>query len=193
MTRSGRRPGTPETRDHIVAVARRAFGAKGYDATSLRSIAAQAGVDPGLLVHYFGTKEGVFRAAVEVAVQPDQLFAGLEGLTSQDCAEQLVRRYLVVLAREETRDVVMGLIRSAVSNEHAADMLRDVLFQGLLVSLEHVIDGPDARLRASLIVAQLVGVAVLKYVVRVRVVMQATDDEIVALVSPAIERYLHWK
>ena len=190
MTRSGRRPGAPATREHIVAVARRAFGARGYDATSLRSIATEAGVDPGLLVHYFGSKEGVFRAAVEMALQPSQLFQGLEGLSSQECAGQLVRRYLMVLGRDEPRDVVMGLIRSAVSNEHAADMLRDVLFQELLTSLESIIDAPNARLRASLVVAQLVGIATLKYVVRAGAVVQATDEEIVALVSPAIERYL---
>ena len=96
----------------------------------------------------------------------------------------------MVLGRDEPRDVVMGLIRSAVSNEHAADMLRDVLFQELLTSLESIIDAPNARLRASLVVAQLVGIATLKYVVRAGAVVQATDEEIVALVSPAIERYL---
>ena len=190
MTRSGRRPGATDTREHIVAVARRAFGAKGYDATSLRSIATQAGVDPGLLVHYFGTKEGVFQAAIDVAVQPGQLFRGLEGLSAQDVAEQLVRRYMMVLDRDESRDIVMGLIRSAVSNERAADVLRDVLFRELLTSLEPLIDAPDAELRASLIVAQLVGIATLRYVVRDGAVVKATDDEIVGLVSPAVERYL---
>ena len=171
-------------------MARRAFGARGYDATSLRSIATSAGVDPGLLVHYFGTKEGVFRAAIEAAVQPGQLFRGLDGLSSQDLAEQLVRRYLFVLDREESRDVVMGLIRSAVSNEHAANMLRDLLFQELFTSLEPVINAPDAELRASLIVAQLVGIAVLRYVVRAERIVRVTDGEIVELVRPAIEQYL---
>ncbi len=190
MTRSGRRPGTPDTRDHIVAVARRAFGAKGYDATSIRSIAAEAEVDPGLLIHYFGSKEGVFRAALEVVVKSGQLSHGIDGLTSRERAEQLVRRYLAVLAREDSRNVVMGLIRSAVSNEQAADLLRDVLAQELLASVESVIDAPDARLRASLIVAQLVGIATLKYVVRVVSIAQATDEDIVGLASSAIERYL---
>jgi AcrR family transcriptional regulator len=173
-----------------VAVARRAFGAKGYDATSLRSIATQAGVDPGLLVHYFGTKEGVFQAAIDVAVQPGQLFRGLEGLSTQEVAEQLVRRYMMVLDRDESRDIVMGLIRSAVSNERAADVLRNVLFRELLTSLEPLIEAPDAELRASLIVAQLVGIATLRYVVRDGAVVKATDDEIVGLVSSAVERYL---
>jgi AcrR family transcriptional regulator len=190
MTRSGRRPGSPETREHIVAVARQAFGARGYDATSLRSIAAEADVDPGLLIHYFGTKEGVFRAALEVTIQPDQLFAGLEGLDRSEMAEQIVRRYLSMLDRPEARDVVMGLVRSAVSNEHAADMLRDLLLQALLTSLVPLMAKPDAQLRASLIVAQLIGIAMLRHVARAEQVVRAKDEKLVKLVGPAIGQYL---
>jgi AcrR family transcriptional regulator len=190
MTRSGRRPGSPETREHIVTVARRAFGARGYDATSLRSIAAEAEVDPGLLIHYFGTKEGVFRAALEITIRPDQLFAGLEDLGSREVAEHIVRRYLSMLDRAEARDVVMGLVRSAVSNEHAADMLRDLLIAGVLTSLTPLIAKPNATLRASLIVAQLIGIAMLRHVARAEQVVRATDEELVELVGPAIEQYL---
>jgi AcrR family transcriptional regulator len=190
MTRSGRRPGAPETREHIVTVARRAFGARGYDATSLRSIAAEAEVDPGLLIHYFGTKEGVFRAALEITIRPDQLFAGLEDLGSREVAEHIVGRYLSMLDRAEARDVVMGLVRSAVSNEHAADMLRDLLIQGVLTSLTPLIAKPDAPLRASLIVAQLIGINMLRHVARAEQVVRATDEELVELVGPAIEQYL---
>ncbi len=173
-----------------MAVARRAFGARGYDATSLRGIASEAGVDPGLLVHYFGTKEGVFRAAVGAAIQPGRLFGGLEDLGGRDLAEQVVRRYLMLMADDGARDVVMSLVRSAVSSERAAGMLRDLLLQELLSSLTPMIDPPDATLRASLIAAQLVGIAVLRYVVRAGAVVGASDDEIVALVGPAVERYL---
>jgi AcrR family transcriptional regulator len=173
-----------------VAVARRAFGARGYDATSLRSIAAEADVDPGLLIHYFGTKEGVFRAALEVTIQPDQLFAGLEDLDRREVAEQIVRRYLSMLDRPEARDVVLGLVRSAVSDEHAADMLRDLLLQALLTSLVPLTAKPDAQLRASLIVAQLIGIAILRHVARAEQVVRAKDEKLVKLVGPAIEQYL---
>ena len=173
-----------------MAVARRAFGARGYDATSLRSIAAEADVDPGLLIHYFGTKDGVFRAALEITIRPDQLFAGLEDLGNREVAEHIVRRYLTMLDRAEARDVVMGLVRSAVSNEHAAGMLRDLLIQGVLTSLTPLIAEPDAPLRASLIVAQLIGIAMLRHVARAELVVRATDEELVALVGPAIEQYL---
>lgn len=190
MTRSGRRPGAPDTRQHIVAVARRAFGERGYDATSLRSIATAAGVDPGLLIHYFGSKRGVFLAALEVTIRPSALFEDLKGLSSRHIAEHIVRRYLTLLERSEPRDVVMGLVRSAVSNEQAADMLRELLLHQVLTSLLPLIEQPDATMRASLIVAQLVGIAMLKYVVRAETVVRATNAELVALVSPAIEQYL---
>jgi AcrR family transcriptional regulator len=173
-----------------VDVARRAFGARGYHATSLRSIASEAGVDPGLLIHYFGSKEGVFRAALEVTIRPSALFEGLETLGSREVAEHIVRRYLVLLDRAEPRDVVMGLVRSAVSDEQAADMFREVLLKELLMLLVPFIDKPDAPLRASLIVAQLVGIAMLKYVARAETVVRATNEELVALVGPAIEGYL---
>ena len=173
-----------------MAVARRAFGARGFDATSLRSIAAEAHVDPGLLVHYFGTKEGIFRAALEITFRPDELFAGLERLGRRETAEHVVRRYLAVLERDEARDVIMGLVRSAVSNEDAAAMLRTVLIGAALRSLTPLISEPDASLRASLIVAQLIGIAMLKHVARLEQVVRAADEELIELVSPAIERYL---
>ena len=156
----------------------------------MRSIAANAGVDPGLLVHYFGTKEGVLREAGENTVQPGRLFQGLEGQNGRELAEQLVRRYLTVLDRDELRDVVMALVRSAVSSEHAAGMLRDLLLRELVTSLEPLIDVPDATLRASLIVAHLVGIAMLRHVARADAVVQAADEEIIDLVGPAIERYV---
>ena len=84
----------------------------------------------------------------------------------------------------------MGLVRSAVSNEHAADMLRDLLLQALLRSLVSLMAKPDAQLRASLIVAQLIGIAMLRHVARSEQVVRAKDEKLVQLVGPAIEQYL---
>ena len=80
MNRTGRRPGTPDTRDAILAVARRRFATRGYDATSLRGIAAEAKVDPALLIHYFGTKEGLFVAATGLPAGLPELFGSLAAL-----------------------------------------------------------------------------------------------------------------
>ena len=77
MPRTGRRPGTGGTREKILAAARSRFGQEGYDGTTIRGIAAGAGVDPALVPHYFGSKEGVFLAAVEFPVDPAEFIPRL--------------------------------------------------------------------------------------------------------------------
>lgn len=190
MSRTGRRPGAPQTRQDILVAARRAFGARGYDPTSLRSIAKQVDVDPALLVHYFGTKEALFIEALALTLRPSQVFDGLEAVSVAEAAELIVRRYLMLLEHEPTRDMVLGLVRSAVSSERAATMLREFLAHGMLAALSRLIDRPDRQLRASLVIAQLIGIAMLRHVVRADVIVAASNDELVAHVAPVIEAYL---
>ena len=154
MSRTGRRPGAPETREEILVAARQAFADRGYEATSLRSIAARVPVDPALLVHYFGSKDGLFAAALEVTFGPAGIFSGLDDVDPAEAAELIVRRYLAVLDHEQTRDVVLSLVRSAVSSERAATMLREFLVAEMIGSLGAQINQSDGRLRASLMVAQ---------------------------------------
>jgi AcrR family transcriptional regulator len=190
MTRTGRRPGTSDTRDQILAVARRRFATRGYDATSLRGIATDAKVDPALLIHYFGTKEGLFTAATGLPTGLSELFAGQQGQTLRDFAESLVRSYLGFVDSDESRNAILALVRSAVSNEKAAAMLREFLAAELLPVIASRTGHENAPLRAGLVAAQLMGVAMLRHVVRLDPVARATPDEIVALVAPVIEHYL---
>ena len=190
MTRTGRRPGTSDTRDQILAVARRRFATRGYDATSLRGIATEAKVDPALLIHYFGTKEGLFTAATGLPTGLSELFAGQQGQTLRDFAESLVRSYLGFVDSDESRNAILALVRSAVSNENAAAMLREFLAAELLPVIASRTGHENAPLRAGLVAAQLMGVAMLRHVVRLDPVARATPDEIVALVAPVIEHYL---
>jgi AcrR family transcriptional regulator len=190
MTRTGRRPGTSDTRDQILAVARRRFATRGYDATSLRGIATDAKVDPALLIHYFGTKEGLFTAATGLPTGLSEVFAGQEGQTLRDFAESLVRSYLRFVDSDQSRNAILALVRSAVSNEKAAAMLREFLAAELLPVIASRTGHENAPLRAGLVAAQLMGVAMLRHVVRLDPVAKATPDEIVALVAPVIEHYL---
>jgi AcrR family transcriptional regulator len=190
MSRSGRRPGTPETRDAILAVARRGFATRGYDATSLRGIAAEAGVDPALVIHYFGSKEGLFVAATGMPSDLPALFDGVAALPACDRIQALVRGYLGFVDSDDSRNAILALVRSAVSNDKAAAMLREFLTTELLPVVVDLTDAPDARLRASLAAAQLIGVAMMRHVLRVEPLAKATPDEIVALVVPAIEQHL---
>jgi AcrR family transcriptional regulator len=190
MTRTGRRPGTSDTRDQILAVARRRFATRGYDATSLRGIATDAKVDPALLIHYFGTKEGLFTAATGLPTGLSEVFAGQQGQTLRDFAESLVRSYLRFVDSDQSRNAILALVRSAVSNEKAAAMLREFLAAELLPVIASRTGHENAPLRAGLVAAQLMGVAMLRHVVRLDPVARATPDEIVALVAPVIEHYL---
>jgi AcrR family transcriptional regulator len=201
MTRTGRRPGTPDTREKILAVARRGFATRGYDATSLRGIATDAQVDPALLIHYFGTKEGLFTAATGLPTGLSELFAAQRDAAApadpaapapalRDFAESLVRTYLRFVDSDQSRNAILALVRSAVSNEKAAAMLREFLAAELLPVIASRTGHENALLRASLVAAQLMGVAMLRHVVRLDPVARASQDEIVALVVPVIEQYL---
>jgi AcrR family transcriptional regulator len=190
LSRTGRRRGLSGTREDILVAARRGFGARGYEATTFRSIAEDVGVDPGLLVHYFGTKEGLFVAALSVTLRPSELFGDLGEVSASDAAELIVRRYLAMLDQDETRDMVLGLVRSAVSNERAAGMLGEFVAQVMRSSLSELINRSDAELRAALAVAQLIGIAMLRHVVKEGTIVHASDDELVSLVAPVIASYL---
>lgn len=190
MNRSGRRPGTPDTRDAILAAARRGFATRGYNATSVRAIATAAGVDPALVIHYFGTKEALFTAAVGLPPALPGLIASLEALPFHDFGPALARTYLSVVDSDDSRNAILALVRSAVSHDAAAAMLREFLTAQLLPVIARRTGHPDAQLRASLIAAQLIGIAMLRHVLRVETLAKATPDEIAALVAPVIQRYL---
>src|SRR5262249_46593858 len=187
MSRTGRRPGAPDTRDAILRVARRRFATRGYDATSLRGIATEAKVDPALVIHYFGTKEALFIAATGLPARLPELFAGLP---LRDRVRALVLGYLQLVDSDQSRNAFLALVRSAVSNQKAATMLREFLTSELLPVIGRPTGQPDAQLRASLVAAQLIGIAALRHVIRVEPLVKASPDQIVALVTPAVEQYL---
>ena len=189
MARTGRRPGPVRTKEKILTAARSHFGRAGYERATLRRIAAMAGVDAALIPHYFGSKEGVFLAAVEFPVDPAEfiprlLAPGLEGL-----GERLVLFFL------ETWDSpagasLLGLIRSVVSNDLAADLLREFVTREVLGRLAVAIELDQPRLRASLVATQLVGLAMLRYVVKVEALKSAGREELARWMGPSIQRYL---
>lgn len=190
MTRTGRRRGTPDTRAAIVAVARRRFATRGYDATTLRDIAAGAKVDPALVIHYFGTKEGLFVAATGLPGGLSEMLENLAVLPRGAFAAALTRAYLELIDSEGSRNAILALVRSAASNDTAAAMLREFLISQLLPVIGRVTGQPDAQLKASLVAAQLIGIAALRHVIGLEQLARASRDDIVALVAPAIEQYL---
>lgn len=189
-TRTGRRPGGSGTRDDILHAARKLFAERGYSGATIRAIAQEAGVDGALIHHFFASKGGVFAAAIEDTFGPSEMLppvlqAGVEGM-----GERLVRTFLNKWEEPTTDQQLLAVLRSAVSNDEAAQLLRKFLTQELLGRIGQALQGEDAELRATLIGAQLVGVAFLRYVMGYGPIAQMPTESLVHLLSPTIQRYL---
>jgi AcrR family transcriptional regulator len=188
--RSGRRPGDSGTREAILLAARARFAEVGYDRATIRAIAVQAGVDPALVMHFFGSKQQLFLAAIELTINPAEaipamLEDGLDGL-----GERLARFYLQMWEQPESRDGLAGIMRSAFSHEDAAALLRAFLGREVLGRLALSLEGADAELRVGLAGSHLVGIAIARYVVKVEPLASADAEAVVAAVGPTIQRYL---
>ena len=190
MARTGRRPGASGTREAILDAARHSFAERGFSDTSVRAVAARAGVDAALVHHYFGTKDGLFAAAMELpfdpaAVAPALLEPGLDGL-----GERLVRFFLSVWEEPASRARIQGILRSALSQEAAAALLRDFVTRAVLGRVAAAVDAPDAQFRASLAGTQLVGLGLLRYIIRVEPLASVDTETVIAVIAPTLQRYL---
>ncbi|HEX6425079.1 MAG TPA: TetR family transcriptional regulator [Acidimicrobiales bacterium] len=177
------------TRERILAAARTAFAERGFGATSLRSIADAAGVDPALTIHYFGSKASLFVAAVQPPLDPASLFATIP--TDPDGAgTRLAAAFLTALDNEHVRGSLLGILRTAVADEATADMMRAMVAERVVAPAVEAlgVDHPD--LRATLVGSQLIGLVFARYVLAVEPLASATTDTLVAAVGPTIQRYL---
>lgn len=188
--RTGRRPGSEDTRGRILAAAREAFGELGYEAASIRRIASRAGVDAALLHHYFGTKQQLFLAASEFPVDASEVVPQILAGPRDGLGERLVRYVVELWDRPEVRPLILGIVRSASTDRVAASMLRALLTDGPIGALTRGIGGPDAVSRASLAGAQLVGLVMARYIVLLEPIVSMSAEELAAAVGPTIERYL---
>lgn len=188
-TRTGRRAGDSGSREAILAAARARFAGYGYDGATIRAIASDAGVDPALVHHYFGTKEQLFVSALQLPIDPRQLAASvINAGPREEMGERMVRFFLQVWGDEHSRAPLLAMIRSAATNEQAATTVRQFVTTALL---SRVADASGvSRLRIETAVAQLIGIALLRYVVRVEPMASADDEEIVTLVAPLIQRII---
>lgn len=186
----GRRPGGLDTRSAIVGEARRQFGDTGYASTTLRSVAAGAGVDPRLVLHYFGSKRGLFLEAVELPVDPSivvsQAFRGDSGTVG----ERVATLILDVLDDPTARQSIMGILRWAVTDPEAAELVRDILSERLLLPIARELTADQPELRASLVATHVVGLAIARHVVGVEPLASASRETLLAALAPAITHYL---
>ncbi|MEU9989986.1 TetR family transcriptional regulator [Streptomyces sp. NPDC048045] len=191
--RRGRPPRTEsaDTRDRILTAAREQFSERGYDKTSVRGIAKAADVDSALVHHYFGTKEQIFEAAIAVAFAPalDAPNAVADG-PLEGVGERLTRFVFGVWDNPTTRAPLLAILRSAVNNETAAAVFRRLVASQLLRRVAAQVDLPDAELRAELAAAQIVGTAMMRYVIKLEPLASADLEQIITRVAPVVQRHL---
>ncbi|MGW6128552.1 TetR/AcrR family transcriptional regulator [Cellulomonas sp. NPDC055163] len=187
--RGGRRSGQSGTREAILGSARAQFAEHGFDRATIRGIATAAGVDPALVHHFFGSKDELFAAALELpfdaAVMPDLLAGDPDGV-----GERVVRHYLGVWADPVTGPHLQAVFRSVASRPEALHTVRRFVVEQVLEPVAASLGRDRPALRAELLGAQLVGVAFARHVVGLPHLQDLDLEELVALVAPSAQRYL---
>lgn len=188
--RRGRRPAGEDTRTAIIDAARTEFSAKGYDVSSLRAIARLAEVDPALVHHYFDGKAGLFVESMSLPFNPAFLIDTIVAGPREDVGERLVRTFFDIWDSPQGRERLVALIRSAVSNDDAARMLREFFAREVFGKVAMSMGVPQPHLRAGVAAAQMIGLAMMRYAIGFEPVVSASVDELAALVAPTLQRYL---
>lgn len=188
MARTGRRPGQTETREHILTAARQQFGERGYDGTTIRAIAAAAGVNPALVHHFFGSKDRVFLAALNLPIDPATVVARLLDGPREETAQRLLRMFLDLWRHPDGRAAFLALMRSVATNDQAAMMLRQFIERVMLARISEALGIPKLRLTGM--ISQVMGIAMARFIVGVEPLASAGEDELVAVVAPVLQHYL---
>ena len=174
----------------ILDVARKSFSDKGYSATTLRAVAQQAGVDVALIPYSFGNKEQLFTAAMDVPVRPHDLIERAFAEGSERAGHRLVELFLDLWEDEVTGPAITTMFRSATSHEDSRRALSEFASTEILAGYAAHLPAPDARRRASLAASQLLGVAMLRYLLRVEPAASMPRAQLVADLGPTVQRYL---
>jgi AcrR family transcriptional regulator len=191
VKRIGRRRGSPDTREAILEVARRLFSDKGFDATTVRAIASDAGVDPAMIHHYFGTKEELFRQSLSIPFDPTTEIPKIIAEGPEHAGGNLIRMF-VRIWDSPLGSPAAAMIRSAMSNEWTTRLLREFIATQILrkVATELKLDPAEAPLRVSLVASQLAGLAMMRYIVKLEPLASLPVEDLVRAVGPNVQRYI---
>ncbi len=186
----GRRAGSPDTRGQILAAARRRFLAEGYQAVTMRQVAADAQVDLALVSYYFGSKKGLFGAAVTVSANPADVIARAVDSDPATLPQRALRDVLALWDDPETGTPLKAMLGSISQDPGFAALVRQMLERELIARLTARLGGVDAERRAAAFCTQIAGIVVTRYILRLEPVASMPADEIVRTFSPALHTAL---
>jgi AcrR family transcriptional regulator len=174
----------------VLEAARGAFAARGYAGTSVRAVARDAGVDPSLVHHYFGSKDDLFLAALDIQVDPRVVIPTLFADGTDGAGERLLRKFLSVWDDEQTRLPLLALVRTSLGEAGPVSLLREGMFRMVFGPVSAALPAEHAERRAELVATQLIGLVVGRYLLRLEPLASMPTEELVGWVAPNLQRYL---
>jgi AcrR family transcriptional regulator len=188
--RPGRPPGTSDTRERILASARELFARNGFDKTSVRAVAAGAGVDPALVHHYFGTKHRLFTAAIRIPIDPMVIIRPLRETPVEELGLK-APSVLLPLWDSEIRDGVIATLRSLLSGADVG-LMSSFLREVVIAEIAARVDDPPGTgiIRAEFVMSQLAGVMMARYILELEPFASLPPEQIAATIAPNLQRYL---
>ena len=190
IRRGGPRGPEADLRSVILDAARPLFAERGYRDATMRAIAQAAGVDVALVAYYFGNKEGLFAETMNIPVHPQELIGHAFAEGPEAAGPRLVEMFLGLFESPETGPALVGMLRSAVSHESTRKAFSEFVATAILPHYEELLTGPDTRRRMMLVGSQLIGMAMLRFVLRIEPMVERPRDQVVADLGAAVQRHL---
>jgi AcrR family transcriptional regulator len=186
-----RRAGTGmDTRQAILASARRLFAERGFEGASMRAIATDAGVDAALITHFFGSKANLLGLAVDWPFDPDRELPRLLKAGPDGVGERLVALFVRTWDSEGSRHPVITLLRAAVAEPSAAELLANFMRVRLFGPLLAELGSDKAEIRINLVAAQLGGLGLARYILAFEPLASASPRDVIRWIAPSVQRYL---
>jgi AcrR family transcriptional regulator len=182
----GRRVGRPETRSQILAVARARFLAEGYQAVTMRAVAAEAGVDVALISYFFGSKKGLFGAALALSANPPEILLGALPGNPATLPERVLRALAQAWDDPEDGGPLRVLVSTAIGDPEVGRLLKEVIEREIIEQIAERLGGADARYRAAAFTTQLAGIVLARYILELDPIATMTVDELVRRLAPGL-------
>lgn len=188
--RTGRRPGDSGTRQAILTAACRHFADYGYDRASLRAIAEEAHVDHKLISHFFGSKQKLFVAAIDLPLDPAEILSMVLGGDPAAMVERLTNLLVTVMEQPKIHQRLTSVMRAAACEPQVAAMVRQFLTRELFAPAAKLLGGEEGPYRVNLVGSQLVGLIITRYVIQIEPLASMEPTQVAAAIAPTLHRYL---
>jgi AcrR family transcriptional regulator len=181
---AGRRPGSDSTREVVLAAARELFAARGYQATTVRAVAAAAGVSPGMIHHFFATKDALFLATVRMPIDPAAVLQTVLTGPREELSQRVVRVIVSAWQDPVTGAALRSVVRTSMTTPEQAAGLRMFAEQLMIPRVSAALGVPEHRVAAAF--SLLLGYALTGQLLGIEPLASATADELVGLLAPAV-------